>query len=395
MKIRINFSDVWFYFSLAIMIEPLIFTHLTYLHYLYKICQYVIFFIVSFICIKKGYFKNKLLLAIIMFYSINFIITIIFNLEYILKYQYDIIYSISFCELIVIRLNENFRKTIDVCFKIFNLYVIINFILLLLYPNGLILEPTLIGTLSNYYFLGLDNQFAWFIMPCVILAMLNYYINGKFKISLFSILICLLTIFITWSATAVASIVLFVILSLLVLLPIKRYYFKIKMNYLLYIYISFFTLFVILRNLNFPIISDLIINFLGKNLTFSGRTVIWNEVIKQIFNSPLIGYGANEGRIVMNTVSHISVSSHNVILQILFESGIIGLFSFINIFLVFLNKFKNKHYDRFMEQVSIGVFCILITMTMEVYNLEYLFIIILIGYFYKKNYIIDRLGEYK
>jgi exopolysaccharide production protein ExoQ len=96
-------------------------------------------------------------------------------------------------------------------------------------------------------------------------------------------------------------------------------------------------------------IETIVIDYLGKNLEFNGRTPIWTLAIEEILKRPFIGYGYNgfwtsnfSNTIIMNTWAkndpgflsrEVIFHAHNSFIDLLLEFGIIGstlfIFSFI------------------------------------------------------------------
>ena len=76
--------------------------------------------------------------------------------------------------------------------------------------------------------------------------------------------------------------------------------------------------------------SDLVMSAVGsygKSVTFGFRQTIWGNSIEALSNSPLFGVGFNDEttRVAMLSFDH----SHNVVLQVLFQSGFFGFILFL------------------------------------------------------------------
>ena len=151
-------------------------------------------------------------------------------------------------------------------------------------------------------------------------------------------------------------------------------YFKIFFSgKLLFIcYISIFVVFVLFNNLQITFVSDFVTYFFKKDITFSGRTVIWMKALNEFLNSPIWGQGATlTGNMIGN------LSAHNIILQILLENGMIGLLLFFNIFNVTILKDYSKN-NRLYKIGYMVIFSIMLSLFGEVYSLEYLLSFLLI-----------------
>jgi exopolysaccharide production protein ExoQ len=79
---------------------------------------------------------------------------------------------------------------------------------------------------------------------------------------------------------------------------------------------------------------DQAVGLLGRDVTLTGRTVIWDFSLTMIGREPLLGYGftafwegANPpGRLFwMNGLRHFDIHSHNGFIQITLDLGLVGL----------------------------------------------------------------------
>lgn len=381
MKIRVNLQSALIYLVFFIFIEPPLLYHYK-IHYVYKACQYIIFlYAFSLLISRREKTFNKFVLGVIIFCLFNFSITAIFNFKYIVKFQYEVLYLISFVICVSYFANINLKNLVFKISNILSVYSLINVITYFLYyPLGILTIKRIGGTYINYYFLGMDNQFAKFIIPTIILIMLKNSLK-KEKINFYDILIIFLNglvIMISWSVTAIISYFTLLFLSF-ICKKISLSKFK-----LIYIYLFIFSFVVLIQNINISFINNVIMNILKKTLTFSGRTQIWFEAIRKIIKSPIFGYGTVEGRTMILLRSGLNLSTHNIILQTLIESGIVGFFFFSFLFYIAL-KNKSLDNDKFVIRGYIGVFSIMMTMLMEVYQIDFLILILLLIYIYKKN----------
>lgn len=75
-------------------------------------------------------------------------------------------------------------------------------------------------------------------------------------------------------------------------------------------------------------VNTVVEKILGKNLTFTNRTQLWNETIDKFIDSPFIGLGKNNKVIYLFTNGKLD-QSHNMILELLLTGGIISFIAFI------------------------------------------------------------------
>lgn len=189
----------------------------------------------------------------------------------------------------------------------------------------------------NYYLLGQDNGTIFYTLPAVLLCSI-YDLEKKNKIS-HATIAATIVLFISYlrisSGNGIAAYALALGGILLVNAKhAKMIYEKININKVIVFSLVFFMFIVFLRTENMVTVS--ITQMLGKNLTFTGRTDIWDIVIGHISNRPLLGYGFldYETRNLMIPFG----KAHNTYLQILFNGGMVCFF-------VFLIIIKNAYRD--------------------------------------------------
>src|SRR5699024_876626 len=118
-------------------------------------------------------------------------------------------------------------------------------------------------------------------------------------------------------------------------------------------------------------------NVLKKDVTLSTRTVIWNEALDMIKESPLWGYGylGDGGKyIVFSIVNH--KDAHNTALQYMLQHGIIGCIPLIIILLIFLNKLSFNKNDKICTFILFSFFVATTMMLAEVYAFRFILIIL-------------------
>lgn len=154
----------------------------------------------------------------------------------------------------------------------------------------------------------------------------------------------LLLILLSEASTGILTLLISFIFSILLIFVIK-----IKDKYLL---MSFFSLYMIFVGVSIFILFSMLENIVlvfGKDLTFSGRTIIWEYVVNMIWEKPFFGYGYGvfwqEGGFTFNYVNQyvpwndLHHQAHNGFLDILTSVGWVG-FTII-IFTVFVYFKKN------------------------------------------------------
>ncbi len=237
--------------------------------------------------------------------------------------------------------SDNFELLINPFMIIFEIMTYYNLITVI--QKG----PDIYG--SFYGALGYDNGFISYLLTAYFWALLYIYYKGKVIRPIILIMTINYTFIHTWSVTGLFGIL---VLDLLIILNIfiqwKLSLFK---SFLLFLFTNFAIVFLRIQNVFSFIIEDL----LHKDLTFTGRTNVWDTSIKKIPDKILLGYGnlgqEQEERILGD------VYCHNGLLEILFRGGIIRLLLFGIIIYIISNKTKkyldNKLYQSLIFCVSI------------------------------------------
>lgn len=371
-SVKTSYKHLLLLIIILVINEPPLFYNYSIINSVYKILQLLLIMYMWMNAIVNKFYNVPTVL--ISLYSLwNILITFIFNIGDIFEITYRNMFVLLhvFCISHYVK-NEN-SKFIDIYAKVLGYYSIINCILFTIKPNGWIYRAGE-GVAQNYYFLGLDNQFARIILPGLILLFLTQSKRIKKQwIFIGSILFSdAYVIFQRMPGTLISCF----FLMLLFFAFLNFHQMKAKIYVIAYFVVFIFC--VVIQNINLEIINTLIVTILGKDLTFSGRTQIWNAAFKLIVTNPIVGYGSTASRNIV-----FGISAHNIILQIILESGFVGLFLFLLIFYKCI--FANKYQNFSISVLIMGSFIIMISLMFEVYSLEYLFVILILIYKYKIN----------
>lgn len=96
------------------------------------------------------------------------------------------------------------------------------------------------------------------------------------------------------------------------------------------------------------VFEPLIVDTLGKDISFTGRTVIWAESINLFFRNPVIGCGFLDSiRFIQLTGNYGGTQPHNLFLAILVYSGIFGLLLFAVVFFLSVKNCTRKHQHNY------------------------------------------------
>ena len=316
---------------------------------------------------------DKFILFVILFYCSLLFSTFYFSQSYV-NLIYEFASILSWIVLFKINMLDNKDKFLTTLENTFFILLLINFITIILFPGGFYLNSS---GYSGNYFLGYDNNLITYIFPALALSFTNSLNkNGKIGLkSIFLLIISFCSIIFTWSATGVVSMVIMIVLFFAYTInkkdfPIKKY---------IVVALSLFIGIVFLRFQN--IFSFIIEGWLKKDLTFTGRTYIWDIFIGEIKKSILIGHGIVDSKYLIRTLN--AGHAHNYFLQILYQGGLVTFGMFLGFFFSAINKVKNCKEKKY---VGIVIFAYLISFIFEAYSLTNMFIIVLlIAYYYEPS----------
>lgn len=269
-----------------------------------------------------------------------------------------------------------FLKTV---YLFFYSLIFINFITLLLFPNGM--YEDIRGITDTNYFLGNYNGFIIYIFPALITGYLYFkkYTNKLPPGYLFLWVISLLTFIIKRSATSLIGLSIFGIYILFFNTQKSHLFFNIK-SYLA-ANIAFFYFFV--WNSSNNQILNLVTSLIGKDITFTGRTLIWKNAKYHIYDCWLIGNGLEKAETITNKLGFIqATSAHNLMLDLLYKTGFLGFIILSIPFFIFLNNLKK--INNIKIRYSLEAFCgiLLLMSQFEAYNLKFILFIFTILYMY-------------
>lgn len=129
---------------------------------------------------------------------------------------------------------------------------------------------------------------------------------------------------------------------------------------------------------NFSFFKDFIENTLNKDTTFSTRTTIWGNSVKEIAHSPFLGYGIQN--LEWND-EHLGGSGpHNLWLMLLLQGGIVLLIGFVSITIYAIKS--ALRVKTLPATTAVIALCVLFTMSFfETYNIVLIFLFTQMTYY--------------
>ena len=334
----IKVSTILYFISAIILTEPSYFSFIGFIHkYVYSIPVFIIFPILVLITIKNKLI-NKMLIYILLFYSIIFFSTIINNGD-LSTLIISFIKVISFSLLVNIGIHHRKEEFLGILGFIFFIYAAINLIFMIKFPEGTVID--------YFWFLGHKNGLIKWLLPGAAFIGLSSLIK-KDRLSLFSwiyIIIMIFSIVISGSSTSLISIAIFAIVLLLTIKNINTTKLINPKTSIITNMIFFVSIIIIKLQKYFEYF---IVHILKKGLNFTGRDALWDRILVYIQKKPLFGYGITDLSTMQHQLQYTNTSSHNMILDFLYEGGIVCILILISI--IILSYRKNKELIKNNEK---------------------------------------------
>lgn len=237
-------------------------------------------------------------------------------------YQYDVRGQINtvLSFMIVIMLDFFFKmyykNLVDALLFIFEVLIYTNFLLIILFPEGIYN----VGYNREYWLFGHVNNTIVYILPAIIIATLHLNRDKKNVICrenvryLLLIAISVITIFIIWSVASIIG-----LLIMAIVYYINKNKIHLTATYAVITGLIVFYLINIVQ-LKWDIFGT-ILGFLGRDITFSARTAIWERTLKLIIQRPFWGWG-KELEAIVKARLHFG-QAHCRYLNIMYRGGIV------------------------------------------------------------------------
>ncbi len=290
---------------------------------------------------------------------------------------------ISLLMLLKIMLDDEPRMCFRVLLPVLEILLYVNLITIIIFPEGMYttVDSSIVHTeiLTENWFLGMDNaQAPFYALGITVSVLKDYRKTGSKSLSLRSlalIFVCVTSVAIRWQATAVVGMALILLALIIPGLLKKASGFLNARTYLILIGIFFFAIvfFHVQDHLSF-----LITDVLHKDITFSGRTAIWERTVNIISKSPWTGWGLQPSSWGWAHIGH--WHAHNIFLQVLMCGGILLLVPFLSTILLSakkLMKAKSTYAGAFLSAVLLSM---LLMNQLEVYGSAIWFAVFLFAY---------------
>lgn len=278
-----------------------------------------------------------------------------------------------------------FQDHLDVMLRtmavFFSLAIYANGLLMVLFPDWMFAAD---DAFDSFLLGGNYNQMGGRIMPALVLNCMCVRYDWRWGINVVGLLaVSIATLLFVGSMTALSSVIVF---GIFCLLPTRRLQI-VAMVSLLVVYVLFQCLVVFSGEglHNNELASYIIQDVLGKDMTFTNRTSLWDAAGKAFAESPLIGYGWVTSDWYVSHMSADAIGPHNFIYNVLLNGGLTLMTIFLGIVGLALSSII-PYADRYGRILMMGTLTLAFMMLMEVYPFFYIFMLLAYMYYYPSLY---------
>ena len=253
-------------------------------------------------------------------------------------------------------------------FQIIFLFVVVDFVSLLAFPNGIKQTEYVWNEWSTSYdpiwFFGRKNNRIFYYIILDVLSIWKYNISRTKKNKWFVILAMVMGMTSSVLEESSTSIIVSAILSFGVICFLwKKEIKKIPVNLCVLLY-GIFEILLVGGSVTFlaPIINDLF----HKDLTFSGRSLIWNQILVMIAQKPILGWGYMKSTTISKILgSKVFTSAHNQWLNFLFQGGIVLFGIAVMLFAIEIGTIKKQKANRNVFIMTVVLISLFVDMLFE------------------------------
>lgn len=252
---------------------------------------------------------------------------------------------------------------------------------LILMPfSGMLFGKTTLD--GNIFLLGMENHLSYPLTVGLLLNLLNDHFNQHRARLQSYIIIYFVTAFINFSVGSLAGAT--VLLLYFLIPPVKRFYEKRPFVVFIGVFAVIFVALVFFSKpvLTFPPMRFIIEDVLGKDVTLTHRTKLWDLALQKIAEKPIFGYGVGDTDNVFSIYAWDTWqtwSAHNQYLQTWYTGGTLTLLAVIGFLLCsdfLLRRSTDKQLSGYIKVIA-TVFMVMLLVEASSFNM--LFFALILG----------------
>jgi len=280
-----------------------------------------------------------------------------------------------------ILINDSVDAFINSQLLCFEIVVYINLLTQIRYPGGMLVLKGAFHSVSNkWWFLGYYNTYTPYFIPAVVFALLYCHRTGLYIRTTGLISAVVISSLLAKSGGNTLAIIIMVGTYLI----FSRW--TIVFNYINYwlMQVGFYIVIIIMNAQSK--FSWLLNDILNKSSSLKGRMRLWKRTINILKNSPWIGYGTRSGlyRVHENRVGTWAIYAHNLILELVYQGGLIYLGMFVVLIIMAGNKIMGQKEDNAVKIISIGFLGWSVQSFVEAYRTPFLFGLFILAYYFDR-----------
>ena len=328
-------------------------------------CNNIFSLVAMIMLFQRKYRPDKYIRIVAYYYLFLLMMTLINGTMTINIAIYNIKY-IVFIACVHMLYQMNPSSTLKTLFSVILLFVFMDLMTILLYPNGLYTTVTEYSqwssaSVANWFFGNKNNRITWELLLICLADMC--YSCGYVKRWLYycTMIGCALAVILTKSSTSLVAIT----ITLLFVFIRNLYPKNVIINWKV-----FFAVYAVIVTLilggNVGFLSPIVNQLFGKDITFTGRASTWVTVINYIKQKPVLGWGIITSDQAVQMISKASaVNAHSQWLQVILQGGIVGLLIFVAIIFECFKKLKVAKKETQCFLIGL-LFSLLLVMIFEV-----------------------------
>ena len=333
---KVNRIIKFYYFILFFFLnKPDFFSYLGGFSSIYNLCFIVCFAITLFniiIYIKQKGKISKLLILVMMVVLYPFIISIFQGVQINNAIMFPLMQTLGVAFLLEVGIHTKFEQCLSALALLLSIYIYINFLSIILFPNGLYSADFYSG---NYWFLGYKNVMIRFLLPGLCINFIDcIYRKGRYTISVYALcLVSIVSLLIVDNKTGIVGLVIIILVAILFAKQQLPRFLNLRNGLILIGIISILLGTTSVLNEFSPFLSSM-----GESISVMSRQAVWVRAIQMFVKNPLFGYGLRSGdqyRVLINLSTGWGYFSHphNYILYSLIQGGGIGMAFIILLFI--------------------------------------------------------------
>lgn len=247
---------------------------------------------------------------------------------------------------------------------------------LIIQPDLWIVEDA--KEVSGYILGGNYNGIGCRIMAALLTNILCFRISRLAKVLFFPLMaVSLAILFTIKSMTSLSCILVFLALCLI---PGRK--FQTISIRTIFIIAILFEVFVCFKGKGFEnnaLANWIVVDLMGKDLSFTYRTDMWDSALRIISESPLFGYGFPDADWYLTRMSSFAIGPHNMILGILIYGGVIALGLYLSLYVFALARLSASKSRRSIILFA-AITMLTFMMLMEVYSIQFILYFLVLAY---------------